>query len=128
MREIYMNNNNLIGITLSILCIIHCALPFLTIATSLNSLVFFIENSKIIHIFLFTMVFVVYLIVFPKNYIRDRKLLTLIISSFGVLLLFFALFLDGYPETYSTLIGASLLLLAHYRNHISTKLIKDIKV
>ena len=123
-----MNNNNLIGITLSILCIIHCALPFLAIMTSLNSLAIFIENSKIIHIFLFTMVFVVYLIVFPKNYIRDRKLLTLIISSFGVLLLFFALFLDGYPETYSTLIGASLLLLAHYRNHISTKLIKDIKV
>lgn len=123
-----MNNNNLIGITLSILCIIHCALPFLAIVTSLNSLAIFIENSKIIHIFLFTMVFVVYLIVFPKNYIRDRKLLTLIISSFGVLLLFFALFLDGYPETYSTLIGASLLLLAHYRNHISTKLIKDIKV
>ena len=123
-----MNNNNLIGITLSILCIIHCALPFLAIVTSLNSLAIFIENSKIIHIFLFTMVFVVYLIVFPKNYIRDRKLLTLIISSFGVLLLFFALFLDGYPETYSTLIGASLLLLAHYRNHISRKLIKDIKV
>ena len=123
-----MNNNNLIGITLSILCIIHCFLPFLAIVTSLNSLAIFIENSKIIHIFLFTMVFVVYLIVFPKNYIRDRKLLTLIISSFGVLLLFFALFLDGYPETYSTLIGASLLLLAHYRNHISTKLIKDIKV
>ena len=123
-----MNNNNLIGITLSILCIIHCALPFLAIVTSLNSLAIFIENSKIIHIFLFTMVFVIYLIVFPKNYIRDRKLLTLIISSFGVLLLFFALFLDGYPETYSTLIGASLLLLAHYRNYISKKLIKDIKV
>ena len=123
-----MNNNNLIGITLSILCIIHCALPFLAIVTSLNSLAIFIENSKIIHIFLFTMVFVVYLIVFPKNYIRDRKLFTLTISSFGVLLLFFALFLDGYPETYSTLIGASLLLLAHYRNHISTKLIMDIKV
>ena len=123
-----MNNNNLIGITLSILCIIHCSLPFLAIVTSLNSLAIFIENSKIIHIFLFTMVFVVYLIVFPKNYIRDRKLLTLIISSFGVLLLFFALFLDEYPETYSTLIGASLLLLAHYRNYISTKLIKDIKV
>ena len=123
-----MNNNNLIGIALSILCIIHCALPFLAIVTSLNSLAIFIENSKIVHIFLFIMVFVVYLIVFPKNYIRDRKLLTLIISSFGVLLLFFALFLDGYPETYSTLIGASLLLLAHYKNHISTKLIKDIKV
>ena len=87
-----MNNNNLIGIALSILCIIHCALPFLAIATSLNSLVFFIENSKIIHIFLFTMVFVVYLIVFPKNYIRNRKLLDLIISSSGVLSLFFALF------------------------------------
>ena len=123
-----MNNNNLIGIALSILCIIHCALPFLAIATSLNLLEIFIENSKIIHIFLFIMVFVVYLIVFPKNYIRDRKLSALIISSFGVLLLFFALFLDGYTETYSTLIGASLLLLAHYRNHISTKLIKDIKV
>ena len=123
-----MNNNNLIGIALSILCIIHCALPFLAIVTSLNSLAIFIENSKIVHIFLFIMVFVVYLIVFPKNYIRDRKLSALIISSFGVLLLFFALFLDGYPETYSTLIGASLLLLAHYRNHISTKLIKDIKV
>ena len=123
-----MNNNNLIGIVLSILCIIHCALPFLAIAASLNSLEIFIENSKIIHIFLFALVFLVYLIVFPKNYIRDRKLLNLIISSLGVLLLFFALFLEGYPETYSTLIGAILLLLAHYRNHTSTELTKDIEV
>ena len=123
-----MNNNNLIGIAISILCIIHCGLPFLAIATSLNSLEIFIENSKIIHIFLFALVFLVYLIVFPKNYIRDRKLLDLIISSSGVLLLFFALFLEGYPETYSTLIGAILLLLAHYRNHISTELTKDIEV
>ena len=123
-----MNNNNLIGIALSILCIIHCALPFLAIATSLNLLEIFIENSKIIHIFLFALVFLVYLIVFPKNYIRDRKLLTLIISSSGVLLLFFALFLEGYPEIFSTLIGAILLLLAHYRNHISTELTKDIEV
>ena len=37
-----MNNNNLIGIALSILCIIHCALPFLAIATGLNSLEIFI--------------------------------------------------------------------------------------
>ena len=123
-----MNNNNLIGIALSILCIIHCALPFLAIATSLNLLEIFIENSKIIHIFLFALVFLVYLIVFPKNYIRNRKLLDLIISSSGVLLLFFALFIEGYTETYSTLIGAILLLLAHYRNHISTKLTKDIGV
>ncbi len=123
-----MNNNNLIGIALSILCIIHCALPFLAIATGLNSLEIFIENSKIIHIFLFALVFLVYLIVFPKNYIRDRKLLDLIISSSGVLLLFFALFLEEYPETYSTLIGAILLLLAHYRNHTSTELTKDIEV
>jgi len=123
-----MNNNNLIGIALSILCIIHCALPFLAIATGLNSLEIFIENSKIIHIFLFALVFLVYLIVFPKNYIRDRKLLDLIISSSGVLLLFFALFLEEYPETYSTLIGAILLLLAHYRNHTSTELAKDIEV
>ena len=123
-----MNNNNLIGIALSILCIIHCALPFLAIATSLNLLEIFIENSKIIHIFLFALVFLVYLIVFPKNYIRDRKILDLIISSSGVLLLFFALFLEGYLETYSTLIGAILLLLAHYRNHISTELTKDIEV
>tara|TARA_B100002052_G_scaffold114384_1_gene105309 strand:- start:83 stop:454 length:372 start_codon:yes stop_codon:yes gene_type:complete len=123
-----MNNNNLIGIALSILCIIHCALPFLAIATSLNSLEIFIENSKIIHIFLFALVFLVYLIVFPKNYIRDRKLLDLIISSSGVLLLFFSLFLERYTEIYSTLIGAILLLLAHYRNHISTELTKDIEV
>jgi len=121
-----MNNNNLIGIMLSILCIIHCALPFLAIATSLNSFEIFIENSKIIHIFLFALVFLVYLIVFPKNYIKERKLLTLIISSSGILLLFFALFLEGYSETYSTLIGAIFLLLAHFRNHISSKLTKDI--
>ena len=128
MKEIYMNNNNLIGIALSILCIIHCSLPFLAIATSLNLLEIFIENSKIIHIFLFALVFLVYLTVFPKNYIRNRKLLDLIISSSGVLLLFFALFLEGYPEIFSTLIGAILLLLAHYRNHISTELTKDIEV
>ena len=42
-----MNNNNILGILLSILCIIHCALPFLAIATSLNSLEIFIEIQKL---------------------------------------------------------------------------------
>ena len=66
-----MNNNNLIGIALSILCIITLRPSFLAIATSLNSISIFIENSKIIHIFLFALVFLVYLIVFPKNYINQ---------------------------------------------------------
>ena len=46
-----MNNNNILGILLSVLCILHCALPFLALATSLNTISIFIEHSKIIHIF-----------------------------------------------------------------------------
>ena len=113
-----MNNNNILGILLSVLCILHCALPFLALATSLNTISIFIEYSKIIHIFLFLMVFVVYLIVFPRSYINQRRLLILIIATSGVLLLFFALFFEGSLETITTLIGALLLLFAHYKNRL----------
>ena len=114
-------NNNILGILLSILCILHCALPFLALATSLNSISIFIEYSKIIHIFLFIMVFVVYLTVFPWSYVNQKRLSILILASSGVLMLFFALFFEGYTETVTTLIGALLLLFAHY-NRLQTKL------
>ena len=115
-----MNNNNILGILLSVLCILHCTLPFLALATSLNTISIFIEHSKIIHIFLFLMVFVVYLIVFPRSYINQRRLLILLIATSGVLLLFFALFFEGNLETITTLIGALLLLYAHYKNRLPT--------
>ena len=116
-----MNNNNILGILLSVLSILHSALPFLALATSLNAISIFIEYSKIIHIFLFLMVFVVYLIVFPGSYINQRRLLILIIASSGVLMLFFALFFEGNLETITTLIGALFLLFAHYKNRLPTR-------
>ena len=79
------------------------------------------------HFFFF--VFIFYLIIFPKNYINDKKgkILDLIISI-GVLFLFLGLFLEEILEIILTLTGASFLIFAHYRNHISTKLTKDIGV
>ncbi len=114
-----MNNNNLLGILLSMLCILHCSLPFLALVTSVNSISVFIEYSKMIHIFLFLMVFAVYLLVFPRIYVNERKLFILILSSSGVLILFLALFFEGTLETIITLIGAFLLLIAHYKNRVA---------
>ncbi len=114
-----MNNNNLLGILLSMLCILHCSLPFLALVTSINSISVFIEYSKMIHIFLFLMVFAIYLLVFPRIYVNEGKLFILTLSSFGVLMLFLALFFEGTIETMVTLIGAFLLLIAHYKNRLA---------
>lgn len=112
-----MDKKNLLGIILSILCIIHCTIPFFTVLASLSPFTTLIENSKIIHIFLFALVLIVYLIVFPKNYLVDQYTKILIIATIGLILLFISLFLSGNLEILTTLIGAIILLLAHYRNY-----------
>ena len=124
-----MNKNNIIGIVLSILCIIHClAVPLLALISSISLFAIFVENAKLMHVILFFFVFIFYLIIFPKNYINDKKGEIFMAASIGVLFLFLGLFLEEILEMILTLTGASFLIFAHYRNHISTKLTKDIGV
>ena len=112
-----MDKKNLLGIILSIMCIIHCTIPFFTVLASLSPFTTLIENSKIIHIFLFALVLIVYLFVFPKNYLLAQHTKILIIATIGLILLFISLFLSGNLEISTTLIGAIILLFAHCRNY-----------
>tara|TARA_B100000945_G_C19860112_1_gene358008 strand:+ start:103 stop:477 length:375 start_codon:yes stop_codon:yes gene_type:complete len=124
-----MNKNNIIGIVLSILCIIHClAVPLLALISSISFFAIFVENAKLMHVILFFPLFTLYLVTFPKNYINDKKEEIFMAASIGVLSLFLGLFLEEVLEMILTFTGASFLIFAHYKNHISTKLTKDIKV
>ena len=110
-------DKRLIGIILSILCIIHCTIPFFTVIVSLIPFTALIENSKIIHFFLFALVLIVYLIVFPKNYLATQHTKVVIIDTTGLILLFISLFLAINLDILTTLIGTIILLFAHFRNY-----------
>tara|TARA_B100000945_G_scaffold63484_1_gene47466 strand:+ start:255 stop:620 length:366 start_codon:yes stop_codon:yes gene_type:complete len=115
-----MNKNNIIGMVLSILCIIHClAVPLLALISSISFFAIFVENAKLMHMILFFFVFLFYLIIFPKNYINDKKAKIFMVASIGVLFLFLGLFLEETLEIILTVTGASFLIFAHYRNYIS---------
>ena len=115
-----MNKNNTIGMVLSILCIIHClAVPLLALFSSISFFAIFVENAKLMHVILFFFVFIFYLIIFPKNYINDKKGKIFMAASIGVLFLFLGLFLEETLEIILTLTGASFLIFAHYRNYMS---------
>tara|TARA_B100000029_G_scaffold443953_1_gene463377 strand:+ start:1639 stop:2028 length:390 start_codon:yes stop_codon:yes gene_type:complete len=114
----YMKSNNLIGILLSGICIIHClAFPLLTLVLSLDTFASFYYDETKVHIFLFILVSIIYLIVFPKSFINDRRLTPIILASIGVISLFTGLFQEDKIEIILTVFGGILLMFAHYKNY-----------
>lgn len=114
----YMKSNNLIGILLSGICIIHClAFPLLTLVLSLDTFASFYYDETKVHIFLFILVSIIYLIVFPKSFINDRRLTPIILASIGVISLFTGLFQEDKIEIILTVFGGILLMSAHYKNY-----------
>jgi len=114
----YMKSNNLIGILLSGICIIHClAFPLLTLVLSLDTFASFYYDETKVHIFLFILVSIIYLIVFPKSFINDRRLTPIILASIGVISLFTGLFQEEKIEIILTVFGGILLMFAHYKNY-----------
>jgi len=114
----YMKSNNLIGILLSGICIIHClAFPLLTLVLSLDTFASFYYDETKVHIFLFILVSIIYLIVFPKSFINDRRLTSIILASIGVISLFTGLFQEDKIEIILTVFGGILLMFAHYKNY-----------
>ncbi|MEC9414071.1 MAG: MerC domain-containing protein [Pseudomonadota bacterium] len=113
-----MKSNNLIGILLSGICIIHClAFPLLTLVLSLDTFASFYYDETKVHIFLFILVSIIYLIVFPKSFINDRRLTPIILASIGVISLFTGLFQEDKIEIILTVFGGILLMFAHYKNY-----------
>ena len=114
----YMKSNNLIGILLSGICIIHClAFPLLTLVLSLDTFASLYYDETKVHIFLFILVSIIYLIVFPKSFINDRRLTPIILASIGVISLFTGLFQEDKIEIILTVFGGILLMFAHYKNY-----------
>ena len=114
----YMKSNNLIGILLSGICIIHClAFPLLTLVLSLDTFASLYYDETKVHIFLFILVSIIYLIVFPKSFINYRRLTPIILASIGVISLFTGLFQEEKIEIILTVFGGILLMFAHYKNY-----------
>jgi len=114
----YMKSNNLIGIFLSGICIVHClTFPLLTLVLSLDTFASIFYDETKVHIFLFILVSIIYLIVFPKSFINDRRLIPIILASIGVISLFTGLFQEEKIEIILTVFGGILLMFAHYKNY-----------
>ncbi len=113
-----MKSNNLIGIILSLTCIIHClSIPLTVLIIGIDSLTSLTYQNNIIHEVLFVLVFLIYMIVFPKSYKNYKDIKPLFIASFGVLSLFLGLFQKEIMEIMLTIFGALLLIIAHYKNY-----------
>jgi hypothetical protein len=113
-----MKSKNLIGIILSLICIIHClAIPLTVLIIGIDSLTSFTYQDDMIHEILFIMVFLIYIIVFPKSYKNNKDINTLLIASIGVLSLFSGLFQKENMAIFLTVFGALLILVAHYKNY-----------
>ena len=113
-----MKSKNLIGIILSLVCIIHClAIPLTVLIIGIDSLTSLTYQDTIIHEVLFIMVFLIYIIVFPKSYKNYQDINTLLIASIGIISLFLGLFQKENIAIILTVFGALLILAAHYKNY-----------
>jgi len=120
----FMNSNNLIGIILSIVCIIHClAFPFIVLFIGIDTVTNFISPDLMIHEVLFILVFFIYINVFLKNFRNNKNLNLGIIASIGILSLFLGLFQERNMEILLTVFGALLMIIAHYKNYKSERII-----
>jgi hypothetical protein len=107
-----------LGISLSILCLIHCLLfPLIVLVLpALGATLFF--NETMVHWVLLGMAFPVSLAAFSHGYRFHGDWMTLVIGALGLIFLIVGVshWLGHDSEIYLTVPGAFLLFMAHLRN------------
>lgn len=114
-----------VGVICSALCLAHCLLLPLLLATGAIGSVGALLANEQVHMALLVPVIVLAALSFPAAYKQHNSMLPITLGSIGLITLLSALFLGEQLETPLTVTGAVLLIIAHLsnRNLISRSLI-----
>ncbi|WP_157953997.1 MerC family mercury resistance protein [Microbulbifer sp. A4B17] len=105
-----------LGILASGLCLLHCLLtPLLPLLGGLGILGAF-QEDQFLHLLLLVPVVTLALASFPTSCRRHQRYAVMIVGFSGALLLVGALYLEGPWELVASVLGAGLLIIAHWVN------------
>ncbi len=116
-RKIQLSTNflsDIAGITCSALCLAHCLLLPLLIATGLSSLTFL--SGEVVHLILLGPVFLFAAIGSINGYQLHKQYVPGLIAAIGLICFVIALLVHGVFESILTAIGACILISAHLSN------------
>ncbi|WP_419810226.1 MerC domain-containing protein [Bacterioplanoides sp.] len=107
---------DMLGIVCSSLCLAHCLLLPMLLATGVLGSVGALLASEQVHLMLLVPVILLAALSFPASYKQHHSLTPIITGSLGLLSLLLALILGENFEVTLTIIGAFLLIAAHLSN------------
>ncbi|WP_444901631.1 MerC domain-containing protein [Microbulbifer sp. SSSA007] len=105
-----------LGILASGVCLVHCLLtPLLPLLGGLGILGA-LQDDQFLHLLLLVPVVTLALASFPASCRRHQRYAVMIVGFSGALLLVGALYLEGVWELVASILGAGLLIIAHWVN------------
>ncbi|WP_444927983.1 MerC family mercury resistance protein [Microbulbifer sp. TRSA002] len=105
-----------LGILASGLCLLHCLLtPLLPVLGGLGILGA-LQEDQFLHLLLLVPVVILALASFPASCRRHQRYAVMIVGFSGALLLVGALYIEGVWELVASVLGAGLLIVAHWVN------------
>jgi len=105
-----------LGILVSILCLLHCLVAPLILTLGGLGVLGVLQGDQFFHLMMLVPVFILALASFPVSCRHHQRYSVMITGFSGVLLLSFALYLDGIWELLASVLGAGLLVIAHWVN------------
>ncbi|NVK25442.1 MAG: MerC domain-containing protein [Gammaproteobacteria bacterium] len=115
---------DVVGASLSVLCMIHCFLPIVLVAAGASFGLHHVEETMHhdwLHIALLTPIVLLLAFSLPKAYNDHGNLKPTVLAILGVVLLVIAVVLGGVIETPVTIIGSAFVISAHLLNRRSLK-------
>ncbi|WP_444944261.1 MerC family mercury resistance protein [Microbulbifer sp. ZKSA006] len=105
-----------LGILASGLCLLHCLLtPLLPVLGGVGILGA-LQEDQFLHLLLLIPVVILALTSFPASCLRHQRYAVMIVGFSGALLLVGALYVEGIWELIASILGAGLLIVAHWVN------------
>ncbi|WP_444946877.1 MerC domain-containing protein [Microbulbifer sp. VTAC004] len=105
-----------LGILASGVCLVHCLLtPLLPLLGGLGILGA-LQDDQFLHLLLLVPVVTLALASFPASCRRHQRYAVMVVGFSGALLLVGALYLEGVWELVASILGAGLLIIAHWVN------------
>jgi hypothetical protein len=110
---------DLVGILLSLLCIVHCLLPALLMLLGAAGMLSWWWTSEWVHYLLLAPIVLVLLLSLPASYRQHQQKLPLLLAAAGLSLLLLSLVLPEQFEAMLAVSGGLLLASAHgYNRHL----------
>ncbi|WP_444939224.1 MerC domain-containing protein [Microbulbifer sp. JMSA002] len=105
-----------LGIFASGVCLLHCFLPPLLPALGGLGLLGVLQGDQFVHLLLLVPVLFLAFGSFPASCRRHQRYTVMVVGFSGTLLLVGALYLEGPWELVASVVGAGLLIIAHWVN------------